>query len=84
MESLDLSDMNISPTIIAIMPKSLARESVMIPIADENGVVKIAMRDPFDYDTILKVQFILSRSIQPVRALEKQIVAAINRHYGQS
>jgi type IV pilus assembly protein PilB len=84
MKSVNLSGMNIPPTIIEIVPESIARENVLIPIAEANGVLQIAIRDPFDYETISKVQFILARDIQPALAAEEQIVAAINRHYGQS
>jgi len=59
----------------------VARENVLIPFAEENGVLQIAMSDPFDYETLLKVQFILARDIQPALAPAEQIVAAINRHY---
>ena len=83
MKSVNLTDMYVPPTIIEMVPESVARENVLIPIAEENGILRIAMRDPSDYDTVLKVQFILARDIQPVLAPEEQIVAAINRHYGQ-
>jgi type IV pilus assembly protein PilB len=76
--------MRIPPTIIGIVPESVAREKVLIPIAEQNGMLQIAMSNPFDYDTLMKLQFILARDIQPALALEEQIVAAIYRHYGQS
>ena len=82
-KSVNLSDMNVPSTIIEMVPESVARENVLIPIADKNGVLQIAMKDPSDFDTIVKVQFILARDIQPALAPEEQIVAAINRHYGQ-
>jgi type IV pilus assembly protein PilB len=82
-KSVDLSDMTIPPTIIAMLPESVARENVLIPIAEKNGTLQIAMRDPLDYDAILKVHFILARDIEPALAPEEQIVATINRHYGQ-
>jgi type IV pilus assembly protein PilB len=84
MEFVDLSNLKIPPTILALMPESVARENVMIPIAEKNGVVQIAMSNPFDIETMQKVQFILARDIQPVLASAEQIVAALNRHYGQS
>ena len=83
MKSVNLSGMNDPSTIIEMVPESVARENVLIPIAEKNGLLQIAMRDPFDYDTILKVQFILARDIEPALASEEQIVDAINRHYGQ-
>lgn len=84
MKFVDLSNMNVPPTIIELLPESVERENVLIPFADENGMLQIAMSNPFDYETLLKVQFILARTIQPALAPAEQIVAALNRHYGQS
>jgi type IV pilus assembly protein PilB len=81
---VNLSNMTIPPTIIEMVAESIARENVLIPIGEENGMLQIAMSSPFDYETITKLQFILARDIQLAVAPEEQIVAAINRHYGQS
>ena len=83
-KSVNLSNMRIPPTIIAMIPESVARENVLIPIGEENGMLQIVMSNPSDYDTIAKLQFILARDILLAVAPEEQIVAAINRHYGQS
>jgi type IV pilus assembly protein PilB len=83
MKSVDPSNMDIPPAVIEMVSESIARENVLIPIAEENGVLQIATSDPFDVDTMTKVQFILARTIQPVRASAGQIIAAIDRHYGQ-
>jgi hypothetical protein len=83
-KSVNLSDMTVPPTIIEMVPESIARENVLIPIGEENGVLQIVMSNPSDYETITKLQFILARDIQLAVAPEEQIVVAINRHYGQS
>jgi type IV pilus assembly protein PilB len=83
-KSVNLSDMTVPPTIIEMVPESVARENVLIPIGEENGVLQIVMSNPSDFETITKLQFILARDIQPAVAPEEQIVVAINRHYGQS
>src|SRR5205085_5659635 len=62
----------------------VARETVVIPMSQENGALQIIMGDPSDFDTMQKLQFILNKDIQPVLAPREQIVEAINRHYGQS
>ena len=84
MRSVDLSNMNVPATIIELLPESVERENVLIPFAEEKGVLHIATSSPFDYDTLIKVQHIVARTIQPAFAPAEQIVAAINRHYGQS
>jgi type IV pilus assembly protein PilB len=49
---------------------------------EENGILQIVMSDPFDYETIMKLQFILNKAIQPALAPKEQIIDAIDRHYG--
>jgi type IV pilus assembly protein PilB len=84
MKSVNLSNMTIPPTIIEMVPESVARENVLIPIGEENGVLQIVMSNPSDIDTLAKLQFILARDLLLAVAPEEQIVAAINRHYAPS
>jgi len=84
MQSVNLSDLQIPQSIIEMVPESVARENVVIPLAHDNGVLKIVVHDPGDYETISKLQFILNKDIQPILAPREQIVEAINKHYGQT
>lgn len=81
---VDLSNLNVPPTVIAMVPESIARENAVIPIGEANGVPQIAMSDPLDFATIAKLQFLLAKDILLAVAPKEQILAAINRHYGQS
>jgi type IV pilus assembly protein PilB len=84
MQSVNLTDLTIPQSIIELVPESVARENIIIPLSHENNVLKIVVHDPGDYETIQKLQFILNKYIQPVLAAKEQIVEAINRHYGQT
>jgi type IV pilus assembly protein PilB len=84
LKSVTLTEMTIPPAIIEMVPESVARENVVIPLMEENGTLQIVMSDPSDYETVTKLQFILNKEIQPVLAPKEQIVEAINRHYGQT
>src|SRR5437870_2480725 len=84
LKSVDLTDMTIPPSIIELVPESVARENVVIPLSNEEGMLQIVMSDPSDYETVTKLQFILNKEIQPVLAPKEQIIGAINRHYGQT
>src|SRR5579859_2124719 len=81
---IDLTDMTIPPSVIELVPESVARENVILPMAQENGALKIIMSDPTDFDTMQKLQFILNKDVHPVLSPREQIVEAINRHYGQT
>jgi type IV pilus assembly protein PilB len=84
MDSIDLRNVKIPPAIIEKVHESIARENVIIPLSEENGILQIVTCDPSDYDTMTKLQFILNKNIQPVLAPKEQIIEAINRHYGAS
>ncbi len=85
LQFVDLSEVNIPPAVIELVPESVARENIILPMDQDNGTLKVIMSDPMDLTTIEKLQFILSnRSIQPVLAPREQIIEAINRYYGQS
>jgi type IV pilus assembly protein PilB len=84
MQYVDLAELTIPPSVIELVPESVARENVILPMTQENGALKIITSDPSDFDTLQKLQFILNKDIQPVLAAREQIVEAINRHYGQT
>src|SRR4051794_15084793 len=83
LQFVDLTEVTIPPAVIELVPESVARENVILPMSQDNGALKIIMSDPSDFDTLQKLQFILNKDIQPVLAAREQIVEAINRHYGQ-
>src|SRR5437588_8302158 len=84
LQFVDLTEVTIPPAVIELVPESVARENIVLPMSQENGALKIIMSDPSDFDTMQKLQFILNKDIQPVLAPREQIVEAINRHYGQT
>ncbi len=81
---VDLTDMTIPPAIIEMVPESVARENVVLPLSSDGTVLKIIMADVSDLTTLQKLEFVLNRQLTPVIAPREQIIEAINRHYGQS
>jgi type IV pilus assembly protein PilB len=84
LQFVDLTEVTIPAAVVELVPESVARENVILPMAQDNGALKIIMSDPMDLDTIQKLQFILNKDIQPVLAPREQIIEGINRYYGQS
>ncbi len=84
LQFVDLATMTIPPSVVELVPESVARENVILPMAADNGALRVAMSDPMDLDTIQKLTFILNKDIQPVLAPREQIIESINRYYGQS
>jgi type IV pilus assembly protein PilB len=84
MQFVDLTELEIPKAIIELVPESVARENVVVPLSLEGNTLKIITADPANYDTIQKLQFILNKDIVPVLAVQEQITEAINRNYGQT
>jgi type IV pilus assembly protein PilB len=84
LQFVNLTDVTIPAAVVELVPESVARENVVMPMSQENGSLRIIMSDPTDFDTMQKLQFILNKDIQPVLAPREQIIEAINRHYGQT
>jgi type IV pilus assembly protein PilB len=62
-EFFDLRDVPIPPHVVELVPESVARENAVIPLAEEDGALKVLTSDPFDYETQEKLQFILNRKV---------------------
>jgi type IV pilus assembly protein PilB len=84
LEFVSLTDVTVPASVVEMVPESVARENRVMPISAEGNVLKIVTSEPDNYDVLQKLQFILNKDIQPVLADREQIVAAINRHYGQT
>ncbi len=78
---MDLTGVVIPRTVIEVVPESIAREYVILPVACEQGALVIAVSDPADHDLVARLQLILNRAIGVVVATREQIIESIHRHY---
>jgi uncharacterized protein (TIGR02996 family) len=79
----DLAGLEVPVTVLELMPGSVARENVLLPLGFRGTTLVLAMRDPQDTDTLTKICFILNREVAPVPALAEEITEAIERVYRQ-
>src|SRR5262245_6236657 len=49
MQSVNLTDVTIPASVIELVPESVARENVIIPLSQENGGLKVVISDPSDF-----------------------------------
>src|SRR3954471_12393335 len=84
MPFIDLREIEIPPTVVELVPESLARENIVMPLAQDNGAIKVIMCNPMDFDTIEKLRFVLNREIEVALAPKEAILEAINKYYGGS
>jgi type IV pilus assembly protein PilB len=81
---IQLQEIEIPASVIELVPESLARENIVMPLAQESGVIRVIMHDPLDFETIDKLRFVLNREIEVSLAPKEAIVEAINKYYGSA
>ncbi len=82
MPFIELREIEIPASVVELVPESLARENIVMPLAQENGAIKVIMHNPMDFETIDKLRFVLNREIEVALAPKEAIVEAINKYYG--
>ncbi|MEX2112327.1 MAG: ATPase, T2SS/T4P/T4SS family [Pirellulales bacterium] len=83
LEFVDLNEVVIPPSVVELVPESVARENAILPMAEDDGALKVIVSDPLDLDTFEKLRFILNRKVEIALAPRENILESINRHYGQ-
>src|SRR4051794_34652675 len=82
MAFVELREIEIPASVIELVPESLARENIVMPLSQDNGAIKVIMHDPNAFETIDKLRFVLNREIEVALAPKEAILEAINRYYG--
>ncbi len=72
-----LKGINIPPNILALIPEKLAFEKKLIPFALENDVLKVAMVNPRDLETIAILREVAHYQIEPYLATPQEIQYAL-------
>ncbi|MDX1967415.1 MAG: type II/IV secretion system protein, partial [Planctomycetaceae bacterium] len=83
-EFVNLETLEIPRTVIELVPESVARENVVIPLGLDDDVIRVAVSNAMDYEVLDKLRFVLNREIKIAVASKEAIQSAINRHYGDS
>ncbi|PQO42286.1 GspE/PulE family protein [Blastopirellula marina] len=83
LEYVDLDEVRIPGSAVELVPESVARENHVMPMAEDDGALKVIISNPLDLETIDKLRFILNRKVDIALAPKENITAAINKYYGQ-
>lgn len=78
-----LSDYNITEELVSSIPEDVARSRTIIPIQDLENQMVIAVADPLDVTSLDDIQMMVGKSVQPVIAVEEEILDHLDRVYGQ-
>src|SRR5216117_3018691 len=79
---IDLSEREIEPEILRLVPSGLARLHGALPIEMSGTTLRVALADPFDLHTAEDLRFALGKDIQVVVSPPEQIEELIKQHYG--
>jgi len=81
MEFVEVSKNTIPLTALSLIPEKLIKQHEILPMASENGRLKVVISDPLDLDTLDMLRFRLGVSdVVPVLAPKTRIQAYIERH----
>lgn len=81
MPTIDLSAEEPEHRAVALIPTALARELGAAPLGHSGGTLQVAMRDPFDTDSIARLRGHTRLDVQPVLADEHSLWEFILRCY---
>jgi len=79
--SINLSEFEIDPEVIKLIPREVVEKYRAIPISKADNSLIVAMADPSNIIAIDDIKFLTSYNIEAVVATEDSILAAIERYY---
>ncbi len=82
-EWVDLTDVDIDPEAMRLLPAHLALESRMVPISRTDNTVRVAMANPQDAASKESFRILTDMEMEPVLAFEQDILNAIEKHQRQ-
>lgn len=78
---LDLSSVNVDPSLSALVPEDLARSNLIVPIKREGSILTVAVADPLDYNGINNIATYTKLKVNPVIAEHDKLETKIRELY---
>jgi len=82
--SINLTQFEIDPGIIKLIPAETAHKYQIIPLSRSGATLTIAMTDPTNVFAMDDIKFMTGYNVEPVVASETAVVDAIARYYASS
>ncbi len=79
--SINISDFDIDPEIIKLVPEATAKKYKLLPVNRAGSTLIVAMADPSNIMAIDDIKFVTGYNIEVVVATEQAIEEAIGRYY---
>jgi len=80
-EVVDLENIVIPAETIALMAPDTARTYNAVPVEFSDGILKVALHDPLNYQVHDDLRFIQGTDIIPLVALPSQVEASVEKYY---
>jgi type IV pilus assembly protein PilB len=80
--SIALSQFEIDPAVIKLVPAETARKYQIVPLSRAGATLTIAMTDPTNVFAMDDVKFMTGYNVEPVVASETGVLDAIEKYYG--
>ena len=81
-EPVKLSQIHIDQKVTNLVPSSIVKKHLVIPIKRVGPKLILAMSDPSNIMVIDEIKFVTGYNVQPVVAIDMDLVDAIKKHYG--
>ncbi|HVT13584.1 MAG TPA: GspE/PulE family protein [Fimbriimonadaceae bacterium] len=78
---IDLAEVNTDPDILGLLSGQVAKRCKCFPIELQESRLVVAMANPLDIFVIDELRLATGHEIEPMIAVEEDILAALNNHY---
>jgi len=82
MDYVDLGALTISEEVIQMVPREVAKRFRIVPLAESDTGLMIAVGDPLNFDTFDSLHHMLQRDLEFVCATPEAISVAYRKYYG--
>ena len=78
----DHASAKVPTEVITLVPREVAFRYKTVPISFANGILRVAIADPTDIETIDSIRYLLKMEVEPVVSTKRQIEQALGSYYG--
>lgn len=72
-----------NPQLVRLLPETMARDRELVPLDIQSGDLTLAMSAPDDIEAISEVELITGYRVQPVVAMQQQVLSTLDRGFDE-
>ena len=78
----DHASAKVPTEVITLVPREVAFRYKTVPVSFANGILRVAIADPTDIETIDSIRYLLKMEVEPVISTKRQIEQDLGSYYG--